>query len=202
MRFLMPKTTIMPIVCFVTLTLGLTLFGKRKSDYPESEKELKPNTVDIDTYAEGINSIFYDQNGVVSYTLRAENQIHFKNGYTKIEKPLIRLFQNEMPRWNIEANQGHISNSENDSTSGLERKNLELSGSVQILGLDEFGNSMLISTEFLEVDPMNEILKTDQRVEYEMANIQHSAAGMIANLQDEEIIFREDVRGSYEKTNN
>ncbi|OUV74090.1 MAG: LPS export ABC transporter periplasmic protein LptC, partial [Gammaproteobacteria bacterium TMED139] len=189
----------MPIVCFVTLTLGLTLFGKRKSDYPESEKALKPNTVDIDTYAEGINSIFYDQNGVVSYTLRAENQIHFKNGYTKIEKPLIRLFQNEMPRWNIEANQGHISNSENDSTSGLKRKNLELSGSVQILGLDEFGNRMLISTEFLEVDPMNEILKTDQRVEYKMANIQHSAAGMIANLQDEEIIFREDVRGSYEK---
>ena len=198
----MPKTTIMPIVCFVTLTLGLTLFGKRKSDYPESDKELKPNTVEIDTYAEGISSIFYDQNGVVSYTLSAENQIHFKNGYTKIEKPLIRLFQNEMPRWNIEANQGHISNSENDSTSGLERKNLELSGSVQILGLDEFGNRMLISTEFLEVDPMNEILKTDQRVEYKMANIQHSAAGMIANLQDEEIIFREDVRGSYEKTNN
>ena len=202
MRFLMPKTAIIPIACFVTLTLGLTLFGKRKSDYPESDKELKPNTVDIDTYAEGINSVFYDQNGVVSYTLRAENQIHFKNGYTRIEKPLIRLFQNEMPRWNIEANQGHISNSENDSASGLERKNLELSGSVQILGLDEFGNRMLISTEFLEVDPMNEILKTDQRVEYEMANIQHSAAGMIANLQDEEIIFREDVRGSYEKTNN
>ena len=198
----MPKTTIMPIVCFVTLTLGLTLFGKRKSDYPESEKELKPNTVHIDTYAEGINSIFYDQNGVVSYTLRAENQIHFKNGYTKIEKPLIRLFQNEMPRWNIEANQGHISNSENDSASGLERKNLELSGSVQILGLDEFGNRMLISTEFLEVDPMNEILKTDQRVEYEMANIQHSAAGMIANLQDEEIIFDKNIRGFYEKINN
>ena len=61
---------------------------------------------------------------------------------------------------------------------------------------------MLISTEFLEVDPMNEILKTDQRVEYKMANIQHSAAGMIANLQDEEIIFRKDIRGSYEKTNN
>lgn len=200
----MPKTAIMPIACFVTLTLtlGLTLFGKRKSDHPESDKELKPSTVDIDTYSQGINSIFYDQNGVVSYTLRAENQIHFKSGYTEIEKPLIRLFQNEMPRWNIEANQGHISNSENDSTSGLESKNLELSGSVQILGLDEFGNRMLISTEFLEVDPMNEILKTDQRVEYKMANIQHSAAGMIANLQDEEIIFREDVRGSYEKTNN
>ena len=200
----MPKTAIMPIACFVTLTLtlGLTLFGKRKSDHPESDKELKPDTVDIDTYSQGINSIFYDQNGIVSYTLRAENQIHFKNGYTEIEKPLIRLFQNEMPRWNIKANQGHISNSENDPTSGLERKNLELSGSVQILGLDEFGNRMLISTEFLEVDPMNEILKTDQRVEYKMANIQHSAAGMIANLQDEEIIFREDIRGSYEKTNN
>ena len=198
----MPKTAIIPIACFVTLTLGLTPFGKRKSDYPESDKELKPNTVDINTYSQGINSIFYDQNGIVSYTLKAENQIHFKSGYTEIEKPLIRLFQNEMPRWNIEANQGHISNSENDSTSGLERKNLELSGSVQILGLDEFGNRMLISTEFLEVDPMNEILKTDQRVEYKMANIQHSAAGMIANLQDEEIIFREDVRGSYEKTNN
>ena len=198
----MPRAAIMPIACFITLALVLILFGKRKSDYPESEKELKPNTVDIDTFAEGVSSIFYDQNGTVSYTLRAENQIHFKSGYTKIEKPLIRLFQNEMPRWNIEANQGHISNPENDSTSGLERKNLELSGSVQILGLDEFGNRMLISTEFLEVDPMNEILKTDQRVEYKMANIQHSAAGMIANLQDEEIIFREDVRGSYEKTNN
>ena len=86
--------------------------------------------------------------------------------------------------------------------SSLEKKSLELIGNVELLGLDKFGNRIFITTEFLAIDPVNETLITDHRVEYETTNIQHSSIGMFANLQDEEIIFDKNVRGFYEKINN
>ena len=170
--------------------------------YSELEEESEFITSEVEAYSEGINSILYDQNGEISYTLRADNQTHFKDGNTKIEKPLIRLFQNKVPRWNIVANRGELVPSIKYFPSELEKKTLKLIGNVELLGLDKFGNRIFITTELLEIDPVSETLKTDRRVEYETINIQHSSVGMFANLQDEEIVFDRNVRGFYEKISN
>ena len=82
------------------------------------------------------------------------------------------------------------------------KEKLTLSGNVEILGLDKFGNRTFISTELLEIDPINETLKTDRRVNYESNNIHHSSVGMFANLNEDEIRFEKNVRGFYEKINN
>ena len=87
-------------------------------------------------------------------------------------------------------------------SSELEKKNLTLSGNVEIQGLDKFGNKIIISTELLEIDPVNEILKTDRRVNYESSNIHHSSVGMFANLSENRISFVKDIRGFYEKISN
>ena len=77
-----------------------------------------------------------------------------------------------------------------------------MSGKVEILGLDKFGNRTFISTELLEIDPINETLKTDRIVNYESNNIHHSSVGMFANLNEDEIRFEKNVRGFYEKISN
>ena len=65
--------------------------------------------------------------------------------------------------------------------------------------MDKFGNRTFIYTELLEIDPINETLKTDRRVNYESNNIHHSSVGMFANLNEDEIRFEKNVRGFYEK---
>ena len=198
----MSKTTTISIASLITVALILNIFGKSRMGYSEHEEESEFITSEIEAYSEGINSILYDQNGEISYTLRADNQTHFKDGNTKIEKPLIRLFQNKVPRWNIVANRGELMPSITYFPSELEEKTLKLIGNVELLGLDKFGNRIFMTTELLEIDPVSETLKTDRRVEYETTNIQHSSVGMFANLQDEEIVFDRNVRGFYEKISN
>ena len=198
----MSKTTTISIASLITVALILNIFGKSRMGYSELEEESEFITSEVEAYSEGINSILYDQTGEISYTLRADNQTHFKDGNTKIEKPLIRLFQNKVPRWNIVANRGELMPSIKYFPSALEEKTLKLIGNVELLGLDKFGNRIFITTELLEIDPVSETLKTDRRVEYETTNIQHSSVGMFANLQDEEIVFDRNVRGFYEKISN
>ena len=113
--------------------------------------------LDYNAYAERINTVLYNSNGVINYTLRAESQIHFIDDHTELEKPFIRLFQQGESRWNIIANSGRIlaDLSEDD----LENRMIELIGDVEVFSLDEFGNRIVMSTDFLEVDPQNETLQ-------------------------------------------
>ena len=182
--------------------LTLNLFGGGRTSDPQSLENSEFSPREIEAYSEGINSILYDENGSISYTLRADNQIHYRDGDTRIENPLIRLFQDEIPRWNIIANVGLVLPILTETSSEPKKEKLTLSGNVEILGLDKFGNRTFISTELLEIDPINETLKTDRRVNYESNNIHHSSVGMFANLNEDEIRFEKNVRGFYEKISN
>ena len=182
--------------------LTLSFFGGRRTNDPQSSENSEFSSREIEAYSEGINSILYNENGSISYTLRADNQIHYRDGDTRIENPLIRLFQDEIPRWNIIANEGLVLPTLAGTSSEQKEEKLTLSGNVEILGLDKFGNRTFISTELLEIDPNNETLKTDRVVNYESNNIHHSSVGMFANLNEDEIRFESNVRGFYEKISN
>ena len=202
MRIRLPKKPILAIASFFMVMLTLNFFSERSPNDPQLVENSEFPQREIEAYSEGINSILYDENGSISYTLRADNQIHYRDGDTKIENPLIRLFQDEIPRWNIIANEGLVLPILTDTSSEPKEKKLTLSGNVEILGLDKFGNRMFISTELLEIDPINETLKTDRKVNYESNNINQSSIGMFANLNEDEISFEKNVRGFYEKISN
>ena len=202
MRTRISKKPILTIASFFIVVLTLNFFGGRRTNDPQllENSEFPPR--EIEAYSEGINSILYDENGSISYTLRADNQIHYRDGDTRIDNPLIRLFQDEVPRWNIIANEGLLLPMLTEASSELKKRRLTLSGNVEIFGLDKFGNRTFIHTELLEIDPINETLKTDRRVNYESNNIHHSSVGMFANLNEDEIRFEKNVRGFYEKISN
>ena len=202
MRIRISKKPILTIASFFIIMLTLSFFGGRRTNDPQSSENSEFSSREIEAYSEGINSILYNENGSISYTLRADNQIHYRDGDTRIENPLIRLFQDEIPRWNIIANEGLVLPILTDTFSEPKEKKLTLSGNVEILGLDKFGNRMFISTELLEIDPINETLKTDRKVNYESNNINQSSIGMFANLNEDEISFEKNVRGIYEKISN
>lgn len=156
--------------------------------------------LDYNAYSEGINTVLYTPQGDINYTLRAESQTHYNDDHTELEKPFIRLFQGGESRWNIVANSGRISADLTEDET--ENRTIELSGNVEVFSLDEFGNRTVMSTEFLELDPQNETMETDQAVTFVTSTLQQSSIGMFANLKIDEIVFHRDIRGYYEQTNN
>ncbi len=156
--------------------------------------------LDYNVYSEGFNTVLYNLEGDINYTLRAKNQTHYNDNHTELEKPFIRLFQDGKSRWNIVANNGRIPADLTENT--IENRNIELSGNVEVFSIDNFGNRTVMSTEFLELNPQNKTLETNQAIRLVTSTLQQSSTGMFADLKIDKIIFHRDIQGYYEKTNN
>ena len=73
---------------------------------------------------------------------------------------------------------------------------------MEVFSIDNFGNRTVMSTEFLELNPQNKTLETNQAIRLVTSTLQQSSTGMFADLKIDKIIFHRDIRGYYEKTNN
>jgi LPS export ABC transporter protein LptC len=188
---------IVPGVIAIALFVGINTFDTLRN---ETDAPVTSSCLDFSAYSEGINTILYDSQGNINYTLQAERQVHYNDDSTELEKPFIRLYQDGDSRWNIVANSGKIFAAETTADGALEK--IELLGDVQVYSLDKFGNKTLMSTEFLTLNPESEILETDQPVSVVTPALQLSSIGIIAKLRTDEITFLREIRGRYEKSTN
>jgi len=188
---------IVPGVIVTALFVGINTFDTLRN---EADAPITSSSLDFSAYSEGINTILYDSQGNINYTLQAERQVHHNDDSTELEKPFIRLYQDGDSRWNIVANSGRISAAKTTADGTLEK--IELLGDVQVYSLDKFGNKIMMSSEFLTLNPESEILETDQPVSVVTSALQLSSIGMIAKLRTDEITFLREIRGRYEKAKN
>ena len=152
--------------------------------------------LDFNAYSVGINTVIYDVNGEINYTIQADRQVQYNDDSTELDKPFVRLFQNGESRWNLLADTGVIS--PESMANSKEMRSIELSGNVEVYSLDDFGNRTVMTTQKLMLNPQLETLMTDQPVRVETSSIRQSAVGMDADLNSDEIVFHRDVRGIYE----
>ena len=181
---------IAPGIIAISLFIGINSFNSMSN---ETDTPSTASNLNFNAYSEGINTILYDAEGNINYTLQAEHQVHYNDDSTQFEKPFIRLFQDGASRWNIVANSGRISVTETPADGALQK--IEILGDVQVYSLDEFGNRTLMSTEFLTLNPDTEVLETDQAVSFVTPALQQSSIGMLANLKTDEITFLREIRG-------
>ena len=154
----------------------------------------------FDGYSEGINTVFYNDNGDVNYTLRANRQLHLKDESALLEEPLVRFFENGVSTWNIVAESGLIGG--NTEASARLMESIRLSGDVEVHRLDDHGYSTVLSTQLLDIDPNREILETQDTVHMVTASIAHAGQGMFADLNRDEIHILSDNSGHYEPQGN
>ena len=186
---------IVPGIIAITLFVGINSF-----DTLSNEVDARITNLDFNAYSEGINTILYDTEGNINYTLQAERQVHYNDDSTELEKPFIRVHQKRDSRWSIVANSGRILASKTTTDGAFKR--IELNGDVQVYSLDEFGNRTVMSTEFLTLNTKLEILETDQQVSIITSALQQSSIGMVAKLRTDEINFLREVRGRYDQSKN
>lgn len=152
--------------------------------------------LDYDGYSEGINTILYDALGNISYTLQATRQVHYNDDRTELDRPFIRLYEEGNSHWNIVADSGRISSLYDTDDNRLQA--IELSGNIEVYSLDELGNRMQLTTEYLSVDPQSKTIETDEPVTLVTNRLQITSIGMHADLALDAINFKRDTEGRYE----
>ena len=169
----------------IPAVIAIALFLGFESTNTRDESDLEITRLNYDAYSEGINSVLYDESGNISYTLQASRQVHF-----------IRLFQEGKSPWKLIANSGRISTSSAGPDGA--RQLIDLIGNVEVHNLDEFGNSLVISTEFLSIDLDSNSLETEEAVKVVTDNTEQTSIGMYADLNQKTILLIKDIRGNYE----
>ncbi|HAG71925.1 MAG TPA: LPS export ABC transporter periplasmic protein LptC [Gammaproteobacteria bacterium] len=185
------------IIAAISLLLITAFAVNYKQLIPSSAtQDSNKAALDFNAYSVGINTVIYDVNGEINYTIQADRQVQYNDDSTELDKPFVRLFQNGESRWNLLANTGVIS--PESMANSKEMRSIELSGNVEVYSLDDFGNRTVMTTQKLMLNPQLETLMTDQPVRVETSSIRQSAVGMDADLNSDEIVFHRDVRGIYE----
>lgn len=184
----------------VSLTAVAAYFGLSGiSTFNEPEPEINAGELlSYDAISDGINTVLYDDSGAINYTLRATRQFHFKDQSSELQEPFIRMFKDGKSHWNIVAEKGFLAPEE--GSNNLQEGLIELSGSVEIYSMDEFGNRTVLTTEALTIDTSQETMQTDMPVEMTTPNIHHQGEGMFAYLNSDELQFDKNNRGRYENS--
>lgn len=181
-----------PFLIAILLYLGLTAYEQGEI---QSTVSVELAELDYEAYSEGLNTVLFNSEGGINYTLQAQRQVHFTDNHSEFEDPWLRLYDTESGNWNIVADSGTISGA---ISGGGGFESIELTGNVEAHRLDSTGSRLQLNTDKLTVDPEEDILHTDSLVTIETAAISQSGTGMRADLAREEIIFFRDVRGRYE----
>ena len=168
--------------------------GEKTGEYSASPE------LAFDGYSEGINTVFYNDNGEVDYTLRATRQFHLKDQSSLLEEPLVRFFKNGISTWNIVAKLGLVRGNTADPDRLMET--IQLSGDVEVQRFDAYGNPAVLSTQRLDIDPNQETLETQDTVQLVTASITHTGRGMFADLNRDEIYFLSDKSGHFASQGN
>lgn len=174
----------------------------------QAVEELAVLQLNYDAYSEGINTVLYDTTGAINYTLQADRQVHFNDDSTELDKPFIRLYEGGNSRWNIVANSGRISplypdtSNATPNTTTASVQTIELSGEVEVYSLDELGNRLQMTTDYLTLNTQDKTLETDRLVTLVTDMMQLTSAGMFADLNLDSVIFKREFRGRYEITPN
>lgn len=146
----------------------------------------------IDYYAKSFVMIVTDDQGFQKHRLKAVSMNHFRgNETTKLEKPLLTIFNQKNPPWVIRSDTGTVSS---------DGEHIFLGGKVFI---DRDSTKTLrpinIITKNLQVEPEKRIAETNERVDIISLSNKLSGVGMRVDFAGPiNLTLVSKVRGRYE----
>ena len=190
----MKKLTFLLIPGLVAIAVFLVIAYTGPQSAERSTTSTQPE-LRFDAWSEQMNTVLYNADGDIDYTLEAERQIHLFDDTTELVQPLIQLFQEAGGHWNIVADSGRILPA--DESGENPSRTLELQGNVRVYNTDDYGNQTQLDTDFLTLDPSTKTATTESAISLTTPSITQNSIGMIADLSDNQITFLEANLGSY-----
>ena len=157
---------------------------KPAQDQAVSQQDYQPDFI-----AKNLHSVQYNQLGLPYRGLTAEYAEHYEPlTMTLMEKPVILLYSPDgQPEWQLSGDEGMINTDDNAI----------LNGGVVGKGLQTDAVIETLTTEYLELDFINNQLRSNRAVQLSGPNYQANGLGLLGKIDKQTVELLHDTQASY-----
>ena len=190
------KSEILIIGMLIMIALGLKQIPTQKSYNNKNPGEHQNRVISFQSQAEGIQSTFYDSSGNIIYRINATKQTQLSNSKIAMTLPKIMIYNCGIQTWRITSQKASLEKSEsllaNKSIAGI-----QFSSGVILEELSGMTTALTVSTEELYFDSIQKTVSTKLEASVAGYQINHTAKGLFADLENNNLEFLSKNRGAH-----
>lgn len=190
------KSEILIIGMLIMIALGLKQIPTQKSYNNKNPGEHQNRVISFQSQAEGIQSTFYDSSGNIIYRINATKQTQLSNSKIAMTLPKIMIYNCGIQTWRITSQKASIEKSEsllaNKSIAGI-----QFSSGVILEELSGMTTALTVTTEELYFDSIQKTVSTKLEASVAGYQINHTAKGLFADLENNNLEFLSKNRGAH-----
>ena len=188
------KSEILIIGMLIMIALGLKQIPTQKSYNNKNPGEHQNRVISFQSQAEGIQSTFYDSSGNIIYRINATKQTQLSNSKIAMTLPKIMIYNCGIQTWRITSQKASLEKSEsllaNKSIAGI-----QFSSGVILEELSGMTTALTVTTEELYFDSIQKTVSTKLEASVAGYQINHTAKGLFADLENNNLEFLSKNRG-------
>ncbi|WP_417618601.1 LPS export ABC transporter periplasmic protein LptC [Oceanisphaera sp.] len=156
---------------------------------PVAEQPVTQQNYQPDFIAKNLASVQYNQQGLPYRGLHADYAEHYEPlAMTLMEKPVILLYSPDgQPEWRLSGDEGILNTNDN----------AVLNGSVVGKGLQPDAVVHTLTTEYLELDFINNQLRSNRAVQLTSPSYQAHGLGLLGKIDQQTVELLHDTRATY-----
>ena len=190
------KSEILIIGILIIIALGLKQIPTQKSYNNKNPGEHQNRVISFQSQAEGIQSTFYDSSGNIIYRINATKQTQLSNSKIAMTLPKIMIYNCGIQTWRITSQKASLEKSEsllpNKSIAGI-----QFSSGVILEELSGMTTALTVTTEELYFDSIQKTVSTKLEASVAGYQINHTAKGLFADLENNNLEFLSKNRGAH-----
>ena len=190
------KSEILIIGMLIMIALGLKQIPTQKSYNNKNPGEHQNRVISFQSQAEGIQSTFYDSSGNIIYRINATKQTQLSNSKIAMTLPKIMIYNCGIQTWRITSQKASLEKSEsllpNKSIAGI-----QFSSGVILEELSGMTTALTVTTEELYFDSIQKTVSTKLEASVAGYQINHTAKGLFADLENNNLEFLSKNRGAH-----
>lgn len=190
------KSEILIVGMLIMIALGLKQIPTQNSFKNKSPGEHQNRAISFQSQAEGIQSTFYDSSGNIIYRINATKQTQLSNSKIAMTLPKIMIYNCGIQTWRITSQKASLEKSEsllaNKSIAGI-----QFSSGVILEELSGMTTALTVTTEELYFDSIQKTVSTKLEASVAGYQINHTAKGLFADLENNNLEFLSKNRGAH-----
>ena len=190
------KSEILIIGMLIMIALGLKQIPTQKSYNNKNPGEHQNRVISFQSQAEGIQSTFYDSSGNIIYRINATKQTQLSNSKIAMTLPKIMIYNCGIQTWRITSKKASLEKSENLLTN-KSIAGIQFSSGVILEELSGMTTALTVTTEELYFDSIQKTVSTKLEASVAGYQINHTAKGLFADLENNNLEFLSKNRGAH-----
>ena len=160
---------------------------------PTPEYTPEPDQHSIDYFIEDLELRSLNRDGSLSYELKTETLLHYKNADTiEFTSPNILVADNQAIRWQLESSKG---------IGDIKGDKIELIDNVKVADLVNKLTPTELSTETAQIDRITQTIESTDHVDIVMGANTLTAQGLHISLETGQVELKSSVTGTFNTEN-